>query len=164
LSERAEEYYCSKCRKYIKKEEAEIKYSQDFLQKRMLCPECFSRLITICRTCNIGKMKKSLIVICGDFTKDGFMESFCDECGAGFIMREPGKHFETFFISKRNIKNLVDKVFTIKGYPYPKKETAENIIFSHCKTRKEILDFFSDNLLKEKGFLKEELKGKYVNF
>lgn len=157
-------FYCKTCNKHYKQDETKKVYNYDMTQKRHLCPHCSNRLYRICQTCYQGKMFKPEHPTTGDFTAEGYLESFCTICGAGFIQTIIKFDINKFYISKRNIKRLLDKVFTRQGIPYSDKNQVMEQITVVCKTRDQIIGFFKESFDEDEVFINNELVGKYVNF
>jgi len=157
-------YYCNSCKEYFKKKDIKNIYSQDFSQKRSVCPHCESNLIPLCPICHKGKMLKTLVYVGGDYNKDGFIEPFCNICGAGFIKIYINHNLRKIYISKKDIKKTTDKIFTINNLPYENKKEVEEKIFTECKTKKQIIDLFIQKFDINKDFIEKEITGIYVNF
>lgn len=157
-------FYCKTCDKYYKQNNVKTIYSYDMTQKRHLCPHCDNRLYRICQTCYQGKMLKPDQPISGDYTPEGYLEDFCTTCGAGFIQTTAGCNIDSFYISKRNVKKLLDKVFTRQGLPYNEKTVFMTQIVTVCKTRDQLIGFFKESFDEDEFFINSELVGKYVGF
>lgn len=133
-------------------------------QKKYICPQCQNPLQYICITCQKGQMIKPEQPRSSDYNKEGYLESFCINCGSGFIYSTTSIDINKFFISKRNIKKLIDIIFTRQGLPYIEKTDVENKIFTSCKTREEIINFLKHEYKEDTVFIDAQLQGKYVNF
>ncbi len=111
-------------------------------------------------------MLKPEMPVSGDYNQEGKLEDFCTTCGCGFIQNTTGRqiNIDVFFISKRNIKILIDKIFTRQNLPYNQKTEVENHIFLECKTRDDIVTRLSKDFNESQTFLEKELQGRYTNF
>ncbi|MEF8880020.1 MAG: hypothetical protein V5A64_06495 [Candidatus Thermoplasmatota archaeon] len=167
----SKDFYCRNCKKFF--DETEIdkttkSFGLNVVQKRF-CKVCHTNLDFVCNNCKQGFMKSANPAPSGDFTRDGYVEPFCTMCGHGYIkqlnyiVNEPDKYNKDI-ISKRNIKELVDKIFTRKGLPYNQKNEYENFIFQNCRSKEEIIDYLSDKFSENPNFIHRNLPGDIVSF
>lgn len=157
-------FFCKPCNTFYQPNEVEVIFSSDYTQRKSLCPKCKGRLTRICQICDQGKMLVPEKPVSGDYDVEGFLECFCTNCGSGFIKSIIINDNVKFYISKRDIKSLVDKVFTRKHIPYNEKTNIENKIVVECKTRSQIMDLLIKDFNEDRDFLDKEIIGKYVSF
>lgn len=155
-------FYCKTCKTTYPYNETIIHHNIDNSQKQFLCPKCKNKLIHTCLACN-GLMIKPEKPILGDYNEDGFLECFCNTCGCGFIHIYGTKHI-TFYISKREIKRVIDKIFTIHNLDYRNKKDIQQKIFNTCKTKEQIINILSDTYNENKNKLNIEIKGFFLTF
>jgi len=91
----------------------------------------------------------------GDYNTDGVLEAFCTNCGKGYIQIDS----LISRISKRNIKTLLDKIFTRNGLRYNKKIDVEKEILSDVRDRKSIVNFLSAAFDEDRNFIESNLTG-----
>lgn len=121
-------------------------------------------LLPVCSECHVGIMLKPLPPASGDFDEEGKLESFCTSCGYGYPRFTGCDSGQKLIISRRDVKRLIDKIFTRLGLPYSEKQAVQHKIFDSCKSREHIIDFLSSELGEDADFLNAEIAGLVVKF
>lgn len=127
---------------------------------RYLCPICMIPMIPICPFCKYGLMIKPEIPKTTDYNEQGIIEAFCSNCGKGYI------YFNNYFdynkkikISKKNIHNLIIKIYMKNNRILNDYEKFEEQIYQDFNTRSEIINFLMNQFPIEKNFIEENLHG-----
>lgn len=157
-------WYCIFCKKYYDEEHARLISRLGSRRHYFVCPTCNSILKPVCTHCSSGAMLKPSPPVSGDFDTDGRLEHFCSSCGAGYLHITIGAAVSKAYISKTDIRKLVDKVFTRLQLAYSEKSEVEERIFRECATRQNIIDLLSLELGENTAFLNTEIAGLIVSF
>lgn len=157
-------WFCIFCKVFYDEEHAKLISRLGSRRHYFVCPTCNSILQLVCTECSSGAMLRPCPSTSGDFDTDGHLERFCTQCGAGFLQITVRGSAQKIYISKTDIRKLVDKVFTRLQLAYSEKSELEERIFKQCATRRSIVDLLSAELGEDAAFLNTEIAGLIVNF
>ncbi len=149
------QFYCHACKIILIESDVKKWKLLDGNESRYYCPKCDSLLLKICKDCAVGIMQRPEYPTSGDYTKDGFLESFCTKCGHGFLKYLPGQNSNGF--SKRKIKRVVDQIFTRQHLPYRGKKALLRELFKECETKTSTVEFLSRKCGEDKAYLHRNL-------
>jgi len=154
------DFYCNACKQFFLKDDATVFKHDEFV--RYFCPKCNKQLLFVCIDCNSGIMDYSEQIILGDYDESGVREPFCNFCGHGY--RRIDTLRKSTVISKNNLKSITHAILTRCSLPYGIRDQIVDFIIVQCKTKEDVVNFFSDNYDEDKDFVRDNIKGKIVSF